>query len=88
MPGQRQRIQRHLQQRAVVGRIAHQDRAQQVLPVAGDYEFFIDDLIGIDIAHRIWRARVRVADRGDVHIHQLEPGAHIRAEELHVAFAH
>src|SRR5882724_460165 len=81
---QRDAVQRELQQRTVVRGIADEDRAEQVLSL--HHQFLVDagGLVGEDVVQRIGRRTLRVADRGDIDTHQLELGAHVRAEELHV----
>src|SRR5882762_6618168 len=87
--GQRQGVQRHLQETAVFVGVADQDRAEQVLAVAGDHEPLVDTrrLVGIDVVKGVQRRAVRVADRTYIHAHELELGAHVGAEELRALLA-
>jgi len=82
---QRHAGQGELQQRAVIAGIAHQDGAEERLAVAGHHQLLVDDLVGVDVAQRVRDAAVRIADRGHVHAHELQLGAHVGAEELHGA---
>src|SRR5882762_6566597 len=87
--GQRQGVLRHLQETAVFVGVADQDRAEQVLAVAGDHEPLVDTrrLVGIDVVKGVQRRAVRVADRTYIHAHELELGAHVGAEELRALLA-
>jgi hypothetical protein len=86
--GQRHRVERHLQQRAVVGRVADQDRAQQLLAVFRDHQLLVDAgrLVCEYVVERPGGVAVRVADGADVDAHELELGAHVGAEELQLRF--
>src|SRR5882724_2124449 len=68
---QRERVEHALQQRAVVRGVADEDRAEQLLAVGGHGELLVDNLVGVDVAHRARAAAMGVTDRGDVDAHQF-----------------
>jgi hypothetical protein len=85
---QRDAVERHLQQRAVLGRIADQHRAQQLLAVFADHDLLVDLLALVDVlvGARPGRLALGVADAGHVHAHELELGAHVGAGEGRVGW--
>ena len=89
MLGQGNAVQRHLEERAVLGRVAHQNRAAQRLAVARDDELLVDarDRVGIDVVERAGRRAERIADRRHVDAHQLQLRAHVGAGEPRVGLA-
>nr|KGD10729.1 putative nitrite reductase (NAD(P)H), large subunit [Burkholderia pseudomallei] len=86
-PRQLDAVQHHLQQRAVVGRVAHHHRAEQCLPAFGHDELLVDAaaLVGELVRAAAGRPAVRVADARDVDAHQLELRAQVRAGERALA---
>ncbi|MNS61706.1 hypothetical protein D3C72_947390 [compost metagenome] len=87
--GQRDAVERQLQQRAVLAGVADQHRAQELLAVFAHHDLLVDLLALVDVlvGARLRRLAVRVADAGHVHAHQLELGAQIGAGEGGVVLA-
>ncbi|ENO77080.1 cellobiohydrolase A [Thauera sp. 27] len=80
---QRDAVQCHLQQGAVLVGVADQHCAEQVLAVGADDDLLVDLLafVGVTEAAAARRPAVGVADAGHIHAHQLELGAHVRTAE-------
>ena len=80
---QRDAVQYHLQQRAIFAGVANQHGAQQFFAIVADHNFFVDlaSLIHVLAGATVGRAAMGVADAGDVHAHQLQFGAQIRARK-------
>ena len=76
-------VERHLQQRAVFGRIADQHRAQQLLAVFADDDPLVDlaAFVHVLAASAVGRLAMGVANARHIHAHELELGAHVCASE-------
>ncbi len=84
-----QRIERHLQKGPVFGRIAHENRPEQVLAVARDNQLLVcaRGFVDEDIVEGVRRRAMCITNGGNVDTHELELSAHIGAEELRTLLA-
>ena len=89
MSGERDAVQGDLEQCAVLGRVADQNRAEQRLAVARNDELLVDasDGIRVNVIQRAGGRTHRIADRCDIDAHQLEFRAHVGAGERCIGFA-
>ena len=76
-------ILNQLQQLPVLGGVAHQDSAQEVLAVRGQDQLLVDRRQGVERAHHMGAGRRRegIAEARDVNPQQLELGAHVETRE-------